>query len=73
MRNERYTRAGERKATQRQVQYVRELAEQAGYTGDRAYNAAQDLLGDGRGWADSPESASRLISALQAKLAQVQS
>lgn len=68
MRNERYTQAGNRKATQDQIQYIRELATRAGYVGDTGYNAANDLLGDGRGWSNSVERASAVIDALKAKL-----
>lgn len=71
MRNERITKAGNRKATQAQVQYIRELAVRAGYEGDTGYNAANDLLGDGRGWSGSVERASAVIDALKRKLCEV--
>lgn len=57
------------KATRKQIDYIRDLAGQAGYTGDRGYAAASDLLGDGRGWEDRAR-ASQLIDALKAKLGQ---
>jgi hypothetical protein len=68
MRNRRFTGAGSEKATKRQIDYIRDMAHRAGYTGDTAYNAAADLLGEGRGWSDSPERASELIEALKRKL-----
>jgi hypothetical protein len=68
MRNRRFSAAGNEKARQDQIQIVRELADRAGYEGDRAYNAAQELLGDGRHWSSSPERADTLIAALRAKL-----
>lgn len=52
------------KATQKQIDYIRRLAEEAGYTGDRGYNAAEDLLADGRHWKGDI----RCTSALKAKL-----
>lgn len=68
MRNRRFTSAGNEKARQDQIQSIRELAERAGYEGDRGYNAAEDLLGDGRHWSGSVERADQLIAALSAKL-----
>lgn len=68
MRNRRFTAAGNEKASQDQIQSIRELAERAGYEGDLGYNAAEDLLGDGRHWAGSVERADQLIAALSAKL-----
>lgn len=58
-----------RATTTKQIAYIKDLAEQAGYTGDRGYNAANDLLGDGRGWKDDSIAASRLIDLLIAKIA----
>ena len=52
--NRRFTGSGSEKASQSQISEIRRLAELAGYTGDRAYNAAEELLGDGRGWSSSP-------------------
>lgn len=68
MRNRRFTNAGSEKARKDQIQTIRELAHRAGFTGDSAYNAAQALLGDGRGWSDNPERADQLIDALRARL-----
>ena len=68
MRNRRFTGAGNEKARQDQIQTIRELAERAGYDGDRGFSAAQALLGDGRGWSSSPARADELITALRAKL-----
>ena len=55
-------------ASTAQITYIRTLAGQAGYTGDRGYAAAEDLMGDGRGWAKDSQRASALIDALKAKL-----
>lgn len=68
--NRRFTRAGNEKATRNQVEYIRDLADEAGYEGDRGYSAAEDLLGDGRGWSGSKARASELIDALKSKLGQ---
>ena len=57
------------KASKNQIKYIRDLAQKAGYTGDTGYNAAEDLLGDGRGWSADVKKASALIEALKAKLA----
>lgn len=57
-----------KRASTAQISYIRDLAERAGYTGDRGYNAAADLLGEGRRWNETSEQASRLIDALKAKL-----
>jgi len=67
-RDRRFTKAGTEKATRTQIDLIRDLAERAGYSGDRGYAAAEDLLGDGRGWADTPQRAQLLIDALSAKL-----
>ena len=56
------------KATRKQIDYIRDLAGEAGYTGDRGYAAAEDLLGDGRGWSSDETTASTLIEALKARL-----
>ena len=55
-------------ASTAQITYIRTLAEQAGYEGDRGYNAANDLLGDGSRWSKTSERASALIDALKTKL-----
>jgi hypothetical protein len=68
MQTQRYTRSGSQKASHDQIQLIRELAGKAGFEGDRGYNAAEKLLGDGRKWADSPERAQKLIDALQSSL-----
>jgi len=49
-------------ATQKQIDYIRDLATQTGYAGDRGYNAAEDLLGDGRRWNKDRARASRLMT-----------
>ena len=55
------------KATQNQMKYLTALAEEAGYTGDRVYNAARDLLGvyEARFWKKDKDIASELIDALK--------
>jgi hypothetical protein len=68
MRNKRFTASGREKASREQIETIRELAERAGYTGDCGYNAARDLLGDGRHWSGSPDRAEELIEALRHKL-----
>lgn len=70
MRNRRFTTAGNEKSRQDQIAEIRQLAERAGYEGDRGYNAAEELLGDGRGWSSSVARADQLIAALTAKLAE---
>lgn len=55
------------KPTQKQIDYIHDLCDEAGYTGDRKYNAGRDLLGDGSVWRDR-EGASKLIDALLRKL-----
>lgn len=56
------------KATKKQIERIEVLADMAGYTGDAGYNAAKDLLGDGRGWSADIETASNLIDALHEKI-----
>lgn len=58
--------------TKKQIEYIKDLASEAGYSGDRGYNAANDLLGDGRGWKDDIRAASQLIDLLKAKIAAAQ-
>ncbi len=55
-------------ATSKQVAYILDLASQCGFSGDRGYNAAQELLGDGRRWKDTSVRASQLIDALIKKI-----
>ena len=71
MRDRRFTKAGNEKASQTQIATIRELATEAGFEGDRGYAAAEALLGDGRGWSASPARADELIAALRAKLAKL--
>lgn len=56
------------KATRKQLEYARELARKAGYINDPGYDAADELLGDGRHWKDDAARVSKLITLLQAKL-----
>lgn len=55
-------------ATKKQIQYIKDLAKQAGYTGDAAYKAGSEIIDNGSWSRWTIAEASQIIDALKTKI-----
>lgn len=58
----------DRNATRKQIDYIRDLAEKAGYQGDKLYNAGQDILDNGQWSRWTIGQASQIIETLKQRV-----
>lgn len=56
-------------ATRKQIDYIRSLAEKAGYSGDRVANAGKEILGNMQWSRWTTAEASQVIEALKKRIA----
>jgi hypothetical protein len=55
-------------ATRKQIDYIKDLAKKAGYTGDAAYKAGSDIIGNGSWSRWTIAEASQIIDSLKEKI-----